>query len=407
MVKSRYAGILIGLTGLIFTHSKGVDLSGLLNSHDPATLIRDGDTYWHFTTGDGIWSSVSKNLSHWESSNTTVFPIGDWPSWINSYVPDFAGHFWAPDIIFMNGMYYLYYSCSTFGSSRSAIGVVRTTSLNDPDWQDLGVVVSSNGSTSAINAIDPGLFRDDDGKIYMTYGSWFGGIGIIEIDTLTGWSNSSTTHLYGGDHQSIEASTIFKEGEYYYLVVNRGNCCQGINSTYYITAGRSANVMGPYEDFQTILQTEGKYIGPGHFGLLRESCGNFVSVHYYDGEDNGRPKLDILKLTFTDDWPELSRNFTFDDCPLGTEFTWYDDWHDEIRVYPNPASGSFSINTGSLKTSEIIKLTIFNQSGEEVYRADYLSTDGITVNCDLGIGIFYLRMNTGKKIITRKVVMHQ
>jgi arabinan endo-1,5-alpha-L-arabinosidase len=179
------------------THVAAVDLMGVINSHDPATLTKDGDVYWQFTTGDGIWSSYSTNLSYWTASNKPVFAIGTWPTWINTYVPGFGGNFWAPDVIYMNSAYYLYYSCSTWGSSQSAIGVVRTASLNDPVWQDMGKVVSSNGSSAAINAIDPGLFKDDDGKVYMTYGSWFGGIGIMEIDTVTGKATTGTTHIYG------------------------------------------------------------------------------------------------------------------------------------------------------------------------------------------------------------------
>ncbi|MBN2612111.1 MAG: family 43 glycosylhydrolase [Bacteroidales bacterium] len=161
----KYLFALIFLFQLL--HASAVSLSGLLNSHDPATLTKDGNTYWHFTTGTGIWSSISIKLTNWSASNKPVFPNNAWPSWINSYVPQFAGNFWAPDVIYMNNAYYIYYSCSTFGSSRSAIGVAKSTSLNNPSWTDLGMVVSSDGTSTAINAIDPGLFRDDNGKIYM------------------------------------------------------------------------------------------------------------------------------------------------------------------------------------------------------------------------------------------------
>lgn len=170
---------LLGLFLLWFSafslNSAAIGITGVPNSHDPAGLIKDGDTYFHFTTGTGIWYSTSTNLTHWTAGPGPVFPSG-WPSWINSAVPGFSGSFWAPDLIQMKGYYYLYYSVSTFGSSRSAIGVARSPSLKNPSWQDLGMVVSSSGAATDINATDPALFRDHDGRIYMSYGSFFGGV---------------------------------------------------------------------------------------------------------------------------------------------------------------------------------------------------------------------------------------
>jgi arabinan endo-1,5-alpha-L-arabinosidase len=129
--------VMLALSG--FAHA--INITGIPNSHDPAGLIKDGNTYFHFTTGRGIWFSRSTNLTHWGNPGT-VFPTNSWPSWINSAVPGFNGEFWAPDVIHMNGYYYLYYSVSTFGSSRSAIGVVRTTTHNKTNRQDLVSVVN-------------------------------------------------------------------------------------------------------------------------------------------------------------------------------------------------------------------------------------------------------------------------
>lgn len=293
-----------------------VTMSGIDNSHDPAAIVKDGSTYYHFTTGGGIWYSTSGNITHWTPGPQPVFPNG-WPSWINSAVPGFSGEFWAPDAIYMNGYYYLYYSVSTFGSSRSAIGVVRTPSLNNPNWQDQGMVISSNGGTNEKNAIDPALFRDDNGRVYMSYGSWFDGIGVVEINPSTGKTIGGVTHLYGGGHQSIEAPYITKNNGYYYLFVNRGKCCDGLNSTYYIEVGRSTSITGPYSGWRTILPNrDGKYHGPGHIGLLQEGSCNYVSTHYYDATDNGAAKLDVLHMTYVNGWPAMTRDYTPGDCPV-------------------------------------------------------------------------------------------
>lgn len=294
--------------------TSALTLSGLINSHDPSTLTKDGDTYFHFTTGQGIWYSTSTNLTTWTGGPAPVFSTP--PAWVMSKAPTFNGEFWAPDVIHMNGYYYLYYSfTAAFGTSTSAIGVARTVSLKNPVWQDLGMVVESFGGTSEINAIDPALFRDVDGKVYMSYGSFFGGIGAVEINQSTGKMIGNVTKIYGGNHVDIEAPYIVRNGDYYYLFVNRGACCKAAISTYYIEVSRSTSIFGAYSGTRTLLpNVDGKYKGPGHVGLLRQDGCDYVSTHYYDLNDNGNAKLDLLKMTFSGGWPTLTRNFTVGTC---------------------------------------------------------------------------------------------
>lgn len=272
------------------------------NIHDPSTIIVENGTYHLFGTGKQIKHLVSTDLELWTRVQP-VFERGTWPSWINEKVPGFEGHFWAPDIIRMNNFYYLYYSCSTFGSSRSAIGVIRTPSLDVPQWEDLGVVVSSFGDT--INAIDAGLCRDETtDEVYMTYGSFFGGIGIIKLDTITGKPASDIAKVYGGNHEDVEASTMYQRNGYYYLVVNRGKCCSGLKSTYRMIVSRSTSPFGPFDQWKPLLSTVGRYIGPGHFGLFEVNGKSYVSFHFYDGDNSGSPTLEIRELKFdSEGWP--------------------------------------------------------------------------------------------------------
>jgi arabinan endo-1,5-alpha-L-arabinosidase len=316
---------LLFIAMLIAANPKQVNaLGGSYQSHDPSAIIKDGSKYWMFTTGNGIYAAYSTNLYNWTSGPKTVFPVGTWPSWINSAVPGFNGTFWAPDCIYMNGKYYLYYSCSTFGSSVSAIGVATSPTLDQNSssyvWTDQGKVVSSS-SASDFNAIDPAVFKDADGRLWLSYGSFHGGIGIVELDPATGKvkSGATVTRIAGGGGADWEAPCIVKNGSYYYLFVNRGRCCNGTSSTYYIVMGRSASITGPYVDKNGVdlrngggtvaIGTSGKYIGPGHLGLLVENGSNFVSMHYYDRNDNGNAKLDIANMGFSNGWPFVTRDW--------------------------------------------------------------------------------------------------
>lgn len=270
--------------------------------HDPSAIIKgDDNRYYVFSTGDGIYGLSSSNpeFTNYREEPTPIDP-NNYPSWIDSYVSNFGGNFWAPGIIYMDGYYYLYYSASSFGTSRSVIGVTRTPSLSNPSWEDQGMVVHSSGGREAINAIDPAMLRDTDGKIWMSYGSFHGGIGIIEIDPSTGKTKGSLTHLAGGNHRDYEAPYIIKNGGYYYLFINRGRCCDLLNSTYSVQVSRSTNVTGPYSGVREFLPAQlGNIVGPGHIGYGE----GVLSYHYYDGFSNGYPRLFTTTLDFVDGWP--------------------------------------------------------------------------------------------------------
>lgn len=275
--------------------------------HDPSTIVKgDNNRYYVFATGDGVYcmSSTNANFTDRKVEPTPIDPV-NYPAWINSYVTGFGGNFWAPDIIFMNGYYYLYYSASSFGSSRSAIGVTRTASLATPTWEDQGMVVYSDGSSTSYNAIDPALFTDTDGKVWMSYGSFFGGIAVIEINPATGKTIGSATKLIGGNHQSYEAPFIMKNDGYYYLFINRGACCKLLESTYYVEVLRATNVKGPYSGTRTFIPNQlGNIVGPGHIGYGE----GVMSYHYYDGFSNGFPRLLTTSLTFENGWPVAGPN---------------------------------------------------------------------------------------------------
>lgn len=327
MRKKCYRAIVILTLIFCCVPRHGKALSGDITVHDPSTLIKQGNRYWTFSTGNGIIATYSTDLFSWKRSKQ-IFEKGSWPVWINKYVPAFTGYFWAPDIIFMNNKYYLYYACSSVGDYVSVIGVATSPTLDpnsaDYKWTDLGMVVSSS-SPNDVNAIDPSIIKDDNGKVYLCYGSFFNGIGIIELNPSTGKvkARARLNRVAGGNASSFEGSCLIKEGNYYYLFVNRARCCSGSASTYYVVVGRSRSPAGPFIDKNglnlrgsgndaggtTVMVSSGRYIGPGHFGLLRENGRYIVSTHYYDGYVYGTSKLDIADLQFAEDgWPVINRD---------------------------------------------------------------------------------------------------
>ena len=105
--------------------------------------------YYVFGTGNGIYSKSSADKKYWVTGAKRVSKVGNQESCrrTTNAVPAFAWNFWAPDIIYFNGQYYLYYAVSTFGSQVSAIGLATNPTLDptDPDyqWTDQGPVIQS------------------------------------------------------------------------------------------------------------------------------------------------------------------------------------------------------------------------------------------------------------------------
>jgi arabinan endo-1,5-alpha-L-arabinosidase len=159
----------------------------LTPTHDPV-IIREGDTYHVFSTGHGkrlIETRTSTDLVNWKAGDPVFTAL---PGWATQAIPGSNG-MWAPDISFVNGRYRLYYSVSTFGSNRSAIGLATAKTLDraSPDygWRDEGLVVLSSKEDD-YNAIDPNFVIDREGRHWLTLGSFWTGIKLFELDRRTG-----------------------------------------------------------------------------------------------------------------------------------------------------------------------------------------------------------------------------
>ena len=119
----------------------------------------------------------------------------------------------------------------------------------------------------------------------------------------------------------MEATALMYRDGWYYLLGTHGTCCDGANSTYNIRVGRSKKVTGPYVDNvgidmlkgggKLVVAASGRFIGPGHFGLLVLGDGvEKFSCHYEaDLDRGGRSVLDIRPLLWKDGWPVAGDNF--------------------------------------------------------------------------------------------------
>ncbi len=232
---------------------------GELSTHDPSIIKTNGyfyvystDASYDFSLPSGVQIRRSKDLIHWEYRGTAFENYGEECKEAVKYArlnADKNHGFWAPDIIKTNGIYRLYFSASTFGSSRSCISMAESENPEGP-FSFKGIVIASQeNNIQEGNAIDPGILEDHNGNLYMVYGSFFGGIFIVELDKKTGFlkdTKQKPIRLLGGKMAAVEGPVIryIAESGYYYLFLSYGS----LSSDYNIRVGRAKEITGPYFD---------------------------------------------------------------------------------------------------------------------------------------------------------------
>lgn len=311
--------------------------TGSVPAHDPVMIRQDG-IYYLFFTGRGINMWSSKDMKNWKQEKPVFDAV---PAWVTEAIPTFRGNsFWAPDISFYKGTYYLYYAVSAFGKNTSCIGLATNTTLHTEDpkykWVDHGKIIQSHPGTDNWNAIDPNLAVDNNGTPYLFFGSFWDGLKVVKMakDRLSvdePVNNLQTVASRKKDPNSkenppavdnnpkdaggnaIEGPFVYKKGKYFYLFASIDYCCQGPQSTYKMIVARSKKLLGPYVDSHDkpmrygggdiVLEGDKNWYGVGHNAVCNFDGTDYLIFHGYSASDNGRSKLRIEKLKWVKDWP--------------------------------------------------------------------------------------------------------
>ncbi|HEX5838508.1 MAG TPA: family 43 glycosylhydrolase [Anaerolineales bacterium] len=344
-VQSSWSAAGIAAKATTYTNPLPVHIpgDGLVESCADPSIIQgqtEGDTNWYMycttdplndqdKTGSNFNFHLIPMLSSTDLVNWTyegdAFPAR--PGW----VADDAG-MWAPEIQFFNGQYYLYYAASwtDLPGGGSAIGVATSPSPLGP-WTDSGTpAVEPHGADccgpdSRRWVFDPDVVQDE-GQLYIFYGSYFGGISVRELSADGLHSDPDSQKLIAIANR-YEGAEVVKHGDYWYLFASATDCCRGPLTAYSVFAGRSTNILGPYVDRDGASFLEGRvggtpvismngnrWVGTGHNSVFEDANGVWWTVYhavdrhdpYFEGAV-GFTKRPVLldRLDWIDGWPTV------------------------------------------------------------------------------------------------------
>ncbi len=299
------------------------------------------NVYWIYATysgGSNIGAIYSTdNMKTWTKAN------GDGRVIDTESFPWATHSFWAPGAIEMDGKYYVVFAANNVPDSDTwggiGIGVADTPEgpftpvpgsndglLFDPSFYG----VTGDETYEEFRAkfegmptlIDPSLFKDDDGQIYL----YFGGGGQLAVclmkDDLTGIKAFPDGDMFKviteGLNEYVEGPFMIKRGGTYYMMYSKGMWSAGSYASCY---GMSDSPIGPFHDSRQILQSsqgEYPYKGPGHNSAIYLPENNMwlICYHRYDrGSSDRYPCID--RMVFNEDGTiravEMTDYWTTDD----------------------------------------------------------------------------------------------
>ena len=274
--------------------------------HDPSTIAECDGKYYTFGTGGG--GLISDDGWSWHGG------------------AERPGGGAAPDVMKIGDRYLIIYGATGGGLGGGHNGRIltmwnKTLDPKSPNFKfTKAIEVAASDGMEDNDAIDPSLLLDPTtGRLWASYGTYFGTIRLIELDPNTG------ERVKGNVEQDIaidcEATDLLYRDGWYYLLGTHGTCCDGVNSTYNIVVGRSKSVTGPYIDNvgrdmyhgggKMVIAAGDRVCGPGHFGrtIIDEGI-EIMSCHYEaDFDRSGRSVLGIRPLLWKNGWPVAGDRF--------------------------------------------------------------------------------------------------
>ncbi|MFG1704341.1 family 43 glycosylhydrolase [Nonomuraea sp. M3C6] len=299
---------------------------------DPA-VIRGLDGYWYsYGTSDPLREGEGEHhrLPIARSSDLVTWTYAGDAFGADNLPPyaDPSSLLWAPDVRYLDGRYVMYFTVTNTTATPHpwdfSIGAATAPTPTGP-WthQSAPLVPPRPSGDSYWNTIDPAQFTDIDGRKYLYFGGFFGGLWVTELSPDGLGTVGQPTQV--AIDNKFEGSYVVRHDGFYYLLASSANCCAGPTTGYSVLAGRATSPRGPFTDREGVPllasraggtpvldQNGNKWIGTGHHAQLTDLAGqDWMLYHAIDRADpflddpygiNERPML-LDRLDWIDGWP--------------------------------------------------------------------------------------------------------
>ncbi|MCK8492939.1 glycoside hydrolase family 43 protein [Spirosoma sp. RP8] len=273
---------------------------------DPS-VIRVGNAYYAVGTssewGPAYPIYTSTDLVNWTHVGSVFNTIPDWT----------MGSFWAPELFFRNGTFYVYYTARRKSDKHSYIGVASTRDIRQ-GFTDHGLLLE--WTTEAIDA----FVLEEDGKLYITWkaygldkgkdieilGAELAADGLKVTGKAFSMLKAERNNWEGG---GAEGQAIVKRGRYYYMTYSGNSCC-GAGCNYQVGVARAEKLQGPWVKHtgNPVLVSDQTWKCPGHGTIVTTPDNRYFYLHHaYNGVDftqTGRQGV-LSELVWDDktQWP--------------------------------------------------------------------------------------------------------
>lgn len=330
--------------------SVATDDPGAWGAHDP-TVVSDRSGRWlMFSTDTAVAGAPGTGVQIRQSDDLVTW------TWFGHAFPGVprqaaewsgAHGIWAPEVVRRGQEYRMYYSASTFGSRTSAICLATAPDAGGP-WEHRALVVGTRHDVDEVNAIDAAVTSDADGVDWLLYGSFFGGLRILELDAEglpvvpgdKGWPLVRRAASING---AVEGGHILAGDGRYHLFCS----FDSLFDTYNVRVAVSNAITGPYVDADGAAMVDDSepprqvgtmiltsyvapdgtvWAAPGHSSHVHTDTGWVLVHHVRDGADPLRHTAQVRAIKWTSGgWPVVSP-VPGPAHELPTDVRWGGDW---------------------------------------------------------------------------------
>ena len=407
---------------------------------DPYVLRHEGKYYLYATSiqthtyGYKVW--MSENLVDWTDMGDCFRNTDSGNEWGKE-------NFWAPEVVFYNGQYYMVYSARDAGG-KLRIALAKSSSPLGPFINEAAPLLGED-----LECIDGHLFIDDDGSPYLYYAKEINSnivnghhVSQIYVQPLARYylrpagdpvlclTPDQAWEFKSGDWRWNEGPTVFKHNGVYYMTYSANFFASVDYAIGYATASSPLGLWTKYEGNPIVSSNlEIGVSGPGHNCVTYSPDGTEMFMVYHThinpNDPNAGRTINIDRLVIGQDGiltllgptrtpqPMPSANATFlekksENLPEKIELK---------SIYPNPFNSAvkikFSVANGA--RNPFVALTIFDLNGNKVhqlvqerlkagtYHVTWQGKDG--QNRTVPSGLYLCRLTVNQQVsVTRKLV---